>query len=93
MKQYQHIEIKYMQKTKRIQIKDMRFKNLLYIPAKTGDVLADIEKFLNNYNYKVIGYSRNLETEVCSMFIENQLDKNRFRKIDKKEYALWKHTY
>ena len=87
MQQYQHIEIKYMHKTERIQIKDMRFKSLLYIPAKTGNVLTDVEGFLNNYNYKVIGYSSNFETEVYSMFIENQLDKNSFRKIDKKEYS------
>ncbi len=88
MKQYQQIEIKYMHKTDRIQINDTRFKNKLYIPAKTGNTLTDIEKFLNDYNYKVIGYASNFETEVYTLFIENQLDLHKFRKIDKKEYAI-----
>ena len=88
MKQYQQIDVKYMHNTDRIQINDTRFKNKLYIPAKTGNVLTDVEKFLNNYNYKIIGYASNFETEIYTLLIENQLDKNAFRPIDKNEYSI-----
>ena len=77
-----------MGETDRIQINDMRFKNKVYIPSETGNVLTDTEKFLNNYNYKVIGYSSNFEGETYTMLIENKLDKDSFRKIDKSEYAI-----
>ena len=85
MKHYQELRIRYMGKTDRIQINDMRFKNKMYIPSETGNVLTDTEKFLNAYNYKVIGYSSNFESATYTMFIENRLDKNSFRKIEKGE--------
>ena len=88
MKHYQDIEVEYMNRTDRIRINDKRFKNKLYIPAKSGNVLTDIEKFLNDYNYKVVGYASNFETEIYTLFIENQLDKDSFRKIDKNEYSI-----
>ena len=76
-----------MHKTERIQIRDTRFKNILYIPARSGNVLTDTENFLKDYNYKVIGYSSNFETEIYTLFIENNLDRNSLRPIDKKEYS------
>ncbi len=88
MRQYQHIRVKYMHKTDRIQINDLRFKSRLYIPAKTGNVLTDVETFLNDYNYTIMGYSSNFETETYDLFIENNLDKNSFRIIDKSEYSI-----
>jgi len=85
MKQYQKIEIKWMPKTNRIKIKDDRFNKVTFIPASSGNILTDVEKFLTAYNYNIIGYSSNFETEIYTMFLENKLDKNKFRQIDKNE--------
>lgn len=87
MKHYQQIDVKYMHKTDRIQIKDTRFNNKIYIKPMSGNTLTDVENFLNDYNYSVIGYSSNFQTETYTLLIENKLDSNSFRKIDKKEYS------
>ncbi len=87
MQHLQEIKVKYMFKTDRIQIKDVRFKKTIYIKPVSGNVLTDIERFLNDYNYKVIGYSSNFETDIYTLLIQNRLDINSFRPVDKAEYS------
>ena len=78
MKQYQKFEIRYMNKTDRIQIRDDRFETITYIPNKTGNVLTDVEEFLSGFDLTVIGYSSDMK-EFYTLFVDS--NDNTFKEI------------
>ena len=71
---YQNLQLKYMGwndrlKENRIQIKDMRFNKIIYIPYKTN-IITDVAEFLGNRGYEVIGYSANYD-ETYNMMVKS----------------------